>query len=275
MAAGVATAVLGLALAVGQWPDPGSAATTQLAATADGHGPDDASVAAEARRATAVLAQERASRRGRTASPPETPTARVVAGRAWAKARVNIRSGPSIEAARVGGVEAAQQVRTTGVTDDDWTQIVSDGRTGWVKSSYVSTTRPAPTPKAASAPSGVSSAPCSISPSIESGLTANARSVYRAVCAAHGGSVSSFAGFRSGDDGDHGSGRAVDIMVSGDPGWAIARYVQAHARALHVTYVIYQQKIWMAGNPTSQWKLMEDRGGITANHFDHVHVSVA
>jgi hypothetical protein len=105
-------------------------------------------------------------------------------------------------------------------------------------------------------------------------LTLNARSVYRAVCAAFGGSVSSFGGYRAGDPGDHGSGRAVDIMVSGQPGWNIARYVQAHARELHVKYVIYQQKIWLAGHPSSQWRLMEDRGSRTANHYDHVHVSV-
>jgi hypothetical protein len=63
-------------------------------------------------------------------------------------------------------------------------------------------------------------------------------------------------------------------MVSGQPGRDIARYVQAHARELGVTYVIYEQKIWLAGNPLSQWKFMEDRGSRTANHYDHVHVSV-
>jgi hypothetical protein len=122
---------------------------------------------------------------------------------------------------------------------------------------------------------GVSGARCSISPSIESHLSSHARAVYRAVCAAYGGSVSAFGGYRGGDPGDHGSGRAVDIMVSGAPGLAIARYVQAHARELHVSYVIYQQKIWLAGRPTGQWRAMEDRGSRTANHYDHVHVSVS
>jgi hypothetical protein len=42
-----------------------------------------------------------------------------------------------------------------------------------------------------------------------------------------------------------------------------------------VTYVIYEQKIWQAGNPTSEWKVMPDRGSATANHYDHVHVSVS
>lgn len=122
---------------------------------------------------------------------------------------------------------------------------------------------------------GLSGAACPISGSIEAHLTANARAVYRAVCAAFPGVVSSYGGYRAGSPGDHGTGRAVDIMVSGDPGLAIARFVQAHAAALHVTYVIYQQKIWLVGNPTSDWRPMADRGSRTANHYDHVHVSVA
>ena len=134
--------------------------------------------------------------------------------------------------------------------------------------------KPRPRPRVKRAAAGVSGASCPVSSSIESHLTSNARSVYRAVCAAFRGSVSSFGGYRAGDGGDHGSGRAVDIMVSGQPGRDIARYVQTHARELGVTYVIYEQKIWHAGNPMSQWKFMENRGSRTANHYDHVHVSV-
>ena len=33
--------------------------------------------------------------------------------------------------------------------------------------------------------------------------------------------------------------------------------------------MIWEQRI----NHGSGWKAMEDRGGVTANHFDHVHVS--
>ena len=137
------------------------------------------------------------------------------------------------------------------------------------------TPKPRPKPQPKRVAPGVSTASCPISPSIESHLTSNARAVYRAVCAAFGHTVSAFGGYRAGSPGDHGSGRAVDIMVSGDPGWAIARYVQAHSRELHVTYVIYQQHIWLAGTPTSHWRAMEDRGSRTANHYDHVHVSVS
>jgi uncharacterized protein YraI len=207
-----------------------------------------------------------------TTTPPPPPPLPAVVGRLWATTDVNVRSGPSSGTERIGSLGAITQVDVSGATENGWTQVVLDGKAGWVKSSYLSESKPEP--KAAPAAPDVSGAACPISSSIESHLTSNARAVYRAVCAAYGGSVSSFGGYRAGDSGDHGSGRAVDIMVSGDPGWTIARFVQAHASELDVSYVIYQQKIWLAGNPTSQWKAMEDRGSTTANHYDHVHVSV-
>ncbi len=312
-AAGIGAALLVVALAVtlvvAIWPHTGSGSATQAVAAA-GEGRSDAAagegrrdalaaegwldaVADEGRRdaaaaalrtAAALRAEERATR-SRTRSPrPATPVKQTsaddapkpvpaVVRRLWVTADVNIRSGPSAGTDRIGSLEAGARAGITGATESGWTQVVTGGRAGWVKSSFLSTSKPEPQAKRA-AP-GVSDAPCSISSHIEKHLTSNARSVYRAVCAAFGGSVSSFGGYRAGDDGDHGSGRAVDIMVSGEPGWDIARYVQRHARALGVSYVIYEQQIWLAGNPTSQWKTMDDRGSRTANHFDHVHVSVS
>jgi uncharacterized protein YraI len=283
-AAGVSAALLGVTLGVALWPDSGSAPATQAVAAAVDER-REAALAADALQATAALRVVERVSRDRSGSPaPSTPAGQTsaavkpepvpaVVGQLWVTADVNIRSGPSAGDARIGSLEAVTRADITGVTQSGWTQVVTAGRTGWVRSTYLS--RSKTKPPVAGAPSGVSDASCSISSSIESHLTSNARSVYRAVCAAYGGSVSSFGGYRAGDGGDHGSGRAVDIMVSGAPGWDIARYVQAHARELGVTYVIYQQQIWLAGNPTSQWKTMADRGSRTANHFDHVHVSVS
>lgn len=267
IAAGVTAVLVGVTLAVtlrpGEAPRP---ATQALTATS--------TLRAEA----FIRAEERTSRsRPRspvTSSPApvrtKAPAPKVVAKR-WATTDVNVRSAPTGDAERLGSLKALSRVGVTGRTKAGWSQVVLDGRAGWVKAAYLAKTKPKPEPKAAS---GVSAASCSISPSIEQHLTANARGVYRAVCDAYGSSVSSFGGYRAGDSGDHGSGRAVDIMVSGAPGTTIARYVQAHAGQLHVAYVIYQQKIWMAGDPAGRWKAMADRGSTTANHYDHVHVSV-
>jgi uncharacterized protein YraI len=281
VAAGLGATLLGGTLAVVLWPHSGPAPATRAVAAADDGRRDG--LAADALQAAAALRAEERSGRDRTRTTPvaQTPSdvrpkpaaVPAVVGKLWATADVNIRSGPSAAGAAIGRLKAGTQADVTGVTQNGWTQVVSDKHAGWVKSSYLSKSKPKPS--ATSAPAGVSNAPCSKSSSIEAHLTSNARAVYRAVCAAYGSAVSSFGGYRAGSAGDHGTGRAVDIMVSGDPGTVIARYVQAHYRELHVTYVIYQQRIWLAGDPTSQWKAMEDRGSVTANHFDHVHVSVS
>lgn len=105
-----------------------------------------------------------------------------------------------------------------------------------------------------------------------SGLGPNAAVVYSAVRTAFG--ITNIGGYRPGDSGDHGTGHACDIMItSRAQGDAVAAFVMAHASEFHVTYVIWRQRIWFPG--TSSWRPMADRGGITANHFDHVHVSVS
>ncbi len=68
---------------------------------------------------------------------------------------------------------------------------------------------------------------------------------------------------------DHPGGRAVDFMVDRGTGDALAACALRNKDALGITYVIWRQRI----NFGQGWQGMEDRGGVTANHFDHVHVS--
>jgi hypothetical protein len=68
---------------------------------------------------------------------------------------------------------------------------------------------------------------------------------------------------------DHPGGLAVDFMVDRATGDALAACALENMEALGVKYVIWEQAI----NHGNGWKPMEDRGGATANHFDHVHVS--
>lgn len=68
---------------------------------------------------------------------------------------------------------------------------------------------------------------------------------------------------------DHPAGLALDLMVDRDPGEQLAEYAVENMDRLGISYVIYRQRI----NFGSGWEAMEDRGGVTANHMDHVHVS--
>ena len=119
---------------------------------------------------------------------------------------------------------------------------------------------------------GVSDQECSVSSSIESGLTPNGRAAYRAVCAEFP-EVSSYGGRRADPGSDHNSGNAVDIMITGATGDRITEYLIANRDRLNVKYVIFEQKIYASYTGWSG-RAMEDRGSVTANHYDHVHVSV-
>lgn len=68
---------------------------------------------------------------------------------------------------------------------------------------------------------------------------------------------------------DHPLGLAIDFMTRGEQGDRIARCVLRNQEELGVAYVIWRQRI----NYGDGWEPMEDRGGLTENHFDHVHVS--
>lgn len=68
---------------------------------------------------------------------------------------------------------------------------------------------------------------------------------------------------------DHPVGLAIDFMVNRATGDTLAQCALDNMEALGVKYVIWEQRI----NFGSGWRPMEDRGSVTANHFDHVHVS--
>jgi hypothetical protein len=81
-------------------------------------------------------------------------------------------------------------------------------------------------------------------------------------------------------DGHHPSAaRALDILVSdvygelpsddNALGDAVAELALAHQPEHGVWYVIWRQRY----NDGAGWDPMEDRGSITQNHYDHVHVS--
>ncbi|QSS59072.1 hypothetical protein I7I51_08504 [Histoplasma capsulatum] len=77
---------------------------------------------------------------------------------------------------------------------------------------------------------------------------------------------------------EHPLGLALDLMTGAHSpnGQPLAEWVMFHAIELKVKYAIWGQRIWEAGESVrgwAQWEKMEDRGGLTANHWDHVHVS--
>lgn len=228
----------------------------------------------------AVRAEIRAASRSMDRVPVAVPVPRPVKATGpavqlrprWTTTRLNVWSRPGEKSKLLTVLDTADKVRVTGRVRGPWAEIKHTDRMAWVRKAYLAREKPKPQ-RTASDPQarGVSGAPCPDGSSVESGLQANTVKLYRAVCAAFP-SVSSWGG-RSGS-GDHGAGRALDIMVSGSAGYSIADYVRSHASDFGVSEVIWAQRIWSVQRSSEGWRSMEDRGSSTANHYDHVHVSV-
>lgn len=191
----------------------------------------------------------------------------------WVTDDLKVWSDSDEGSRRLTVLEDGDKVQVTGVVHGDWAQISYRKQLAWVNKKYLTRSEPTSGSVAfASSPSArVSLAPCSDGSSVEIGLQANTIKVYHSVCAAFP-EVSAWGG-RSGS-GDHGAGLALDIMCSGSFGDAIAAYVRAHAGELGVSEVIWAQQIWTVQRGGEGWRPMSDRGSTTANHYDHVHVSV-
>jgi hypothetical protein len=88
---------------------------------------------------------------------------------------------------------------------------------------------------------------------------------------------------RPGDPGEHGKGRACDFMMStggrmpdagsAARGDALAQWCIENGRQVGIMYIIWKQRYYDIRTGAG-WRQMSDRGGVTANHYDHVHVSV-
>lgn len=92
--------------------------------------------------------------------------------------------------------------------------------------------------------------------------------------------ITSFSGYRPGDSGDHGKGLAIDFMVpvSSALGDQIAEYAVKNMASRGINYIIWKQRFYAPYDskygPAYTWNLMPDRGSVTENHYDHVHVSM-
>ena len=91
--------------------------------------------------------------------------------------------------------------------------------------------------------------------------------------------ITNIGGYRAGDPDDHGKGLAVDVMVptSSQLGDQVAQYAIDNMDRAGISYVIWKQQFYMPVDniygPANTWNQMPDRGGDTANHNDHVHIS--
>ncbi len=189
----------------------------------------------------------------------------------WTVETLNLWDSPGEKAEKMGEIGALKQVSVTGRRQAGRAQVVIDGQSRWVSADYLSADKPKPEPepKAEAAGPGLGGS-CSNGSSIDAGR-ASLYEIHDVVCA-NWPEITSYGTWRG--DGEHGQGRAVDIMTSGETGWAVANFLRANYAALGIEYIIYSQQMWSVERSGEGWRGMSDRGSVTANHYDHVHVTV-
>lgn len=180
----------------------------------------------------------------------------------WTTTELNLWTRPDQRAEQLGVLDAATQVRVTGRQLAGRQEIVINGKPRWVTIGYLDEEKPSPEPTLGGS--------CSNGTSVPAGVSSNIRAIHQAVCS-NFPEIVTYGTLRS--DGEHAQGIAVDIMVSGDRGWEVAEFVRRYYSELGVNYVIHARRIWSVDRSGEGWRSMADRGSVTANHYDHVHVT--
>lgn len=180
----------------------------------------------------------------------------------WTTTELNLWTRPDEGARQVGVLDAGKRVPVTGREMLGREEIVLDGQARWVTSGYLSAEKPDPGPTLGGQCTNGTSVPSSVSPNI--------RAIHQSVCA-NFPEITTYGTLRG--DGEHAQGIAMDIMIAGDRAWQVAEFLREYSAEFGVNYVIHARRIWSVERSSEGWRAMEDRGSVTANHYDHVHVT--
>ncbi|MFT3969114.1 MAG: hypothetical protein QM695_02265 [Micropruina sp.] len=208
------------------------------------------------------------------ASGKDAPTLPKATGTRYVSVdEVNIRATSAADGTVVGVARQKTLLSITGKTANSRTQVIFDGAARWAYTAYLSKTKP-----------GSSDKDDDLGSASLNKTHAHVKAIVRLIRAEFP-AITTMYGWRAGSaySSDHPNGLALDIMIpkystaSGKAlGNTIARYLQDDYKNLHVHYLIWRQRSWNVERSikVTSWKKMADRGGATANHYDHVHVSV-
>jgi hypothetical protein len=194
-----------------------------------------------------------------------------VTGTRYATADLTIRTTSGSDFVDLGDIPSGTKLGITGVVQNKRAQIVWDGAARWVTAQYLSKSKPST--------GGGSSSGGSLSGSTK-GLKPNALKVLAAV-RSNWPQIKVFGGVHPDPLPDHPSGRALDLMLPNYKsaagkklGHDMSRWLQKHHSELGINYIIYDQHIWNVQRDKEGWRYMASRGSDSANHKNHVHVTV-
>ena len=199
-------------------------------------------------------------------SQPAPPTLPRITGTRYATTALDVRSTYADRYTLIAEVPRGTALKITGVVRNGRMQIIYANAVRWVTAKYLSTTPPTGIPTSWR--------------TVERNLQPNAVRVHRAVRSRFP-SITTIYGWRRDVTPDHPAGRALDLMIpqykttaGRSLGFEVANWSRANARSLRIKYVIWDQKIWNIQRDREGWRPMASRGSDTANHKDHVHITV-
>ena len=184
------------------------------------------------------------------------------------------QAASTVEATRTPVEEKATE--TTATSSEEAKETSSSEATQAVATYQPEETKPASTTYAA--PAAPDYAGLAVAKSENAGLQPQTAAFKEEIANLFG--ITSFSGYRPGDSGDHGKGLAIDFMVpeSSELGDKIAEYAIQNMASRGISYIIWKQRFYAPFDskygPANTWNPMPDRGSVTENHYDHVHVSM-
>ena len=191
-------------------------------------------------------------------------------------------AAPVTEAPVVEETTVQPVTETTTVAEEPVTKTTTVAEPATTEAEPVTTTYQAEPSQASSptyaAPAAPDYATIAATKSENAGLQPQTAAFKEEVAKLYG--ITSFSGYRPGDPGDHGKGLAIDFMVpvSSALGDQVAEYAIQNMASRGISYVIWKQRFYAPFpskyGPAYTWNPMPDRGSVTENHYDHVHVSM-
>ena len=192
-------------------------------------------------------------------------------------AKTPVLAGADATSSVVDTLDPPAVLLLTGKAANGYSQVIYSGALRWIATAKLSTTKPADTTVPTTPTGSLGSASLDRTNAYAKAIVLEIRARFPQIKTIYG--WRSYSAYSS----DHPSGRALDIMIPGYStasgkalGDAIALFLQQNHAKFHVHYLIWRQRNWNVERDTSltAWRWMSDRGGTTANHYDHVHVSV-
>ena len=172
--------------------------------------------------------------------------------------------------------QAASTVETTATSSEEVKEVASSEATPAVSTYQPEETKTASTTY--TAPAAPDYAGLAVAKSENAGLQPQTAAFKEEI--ANLFDITSFSGYRPGDSGDHGKGLAIDFMVpeGSELGDKIAEYAIQNMASRGISYIVWKQRFYAPFDskygPANTWNPMPDRGSVTENHYDHVHVSM-